>query len=198
MNIVYIHGATATHESFNYIRDHLGQDGISINYDSKDGFRHNLDIMLDELIAVDKMFFICHSLGGIYALHIANSMPKQVLGAVTLSTPYGGAEMADFAKFFLPYSRLLRDIGPMSWAMLVAKQIKVQHPWTNIVTTHGNAQWLPQPNDGICTIASQKYREADMEIIEVPYNHYEVVLNDQVIKIINDRISRIRSKRKVS
>ena len=198
MNIVYIHGATATHESFNYIRDHLGQDGISINYDSKDGFRHNLDIMLEELIAVDKMFFICHSLGGIYALHIANSMPKQVLGAVTLSTPYGGAEMADFAKFFLPYSRLLRDIGPMSWAMLVAKQIKVQHPWTNIVTTHGNAQWLPQPNDGICTIASQKYREADMEIIEVPYNHYEVVLNDQVIKIINDRISRIRSKRKIS
>lgn len=198
MNIVYIHGATATHESFNYIRDHLGQDGISINYDSKDGFRHNLDIMLEELIAVDKMFFICHSLGGIYALHIANSMPKQVLGAVTLSTPYGGAEMADFAKFFLPYSRLLRDIGPMSWAMLVAKQIKVQHPWTNIVTTQGNAQWLPQPNDGICTIASQKYREADMEIIEVPYNHYEVVLNDQVIKIINDRISRTRSKRKVS
>ena len=198
MNIVYIHGATATHESFNYIRDHLGQDGISINYDSKDGFRHNLDIMLEELIAVDKMFFICHSLGGIYALHIANSMPKQVLGAVTLSTPYGGAEMADFARFFLPYSRLLRDIGPMSWAMLVAKQIKVQHPWTNIVTTHGNAQWLPQPNDGICTIASQKYREADMEIIEVPYNHYEVVLNDQVIKIINDRISRIRSKRKIS
>ena len=198
MNIVYIHGATATHESFNYIRDHLGQDGISINYDSKDGFRHNLDIMLEELIAVDKMFFICHSLGGIYALHIANSMPKQVLGAITLSTPYGGAEMADFARFFLPYSRLLRDIGPMSWAMLVAKQIKIQHPWTNIVTTHGNAQWLPQPNDGICTIASQKYREADMEIVEVPYNHYEVVLNDQVIKIINDRISRIRSKRKVS
>jgi len=37
-----------------------------------------------------------------------------------------------------------------------------------------------------------------MEIIEVPYNHYEVVLNDQVIKIINDRISRIRSKRKIS
>lgn len=198
MNIVYIHGATATHESFNYIRDHLGQDGISINYDSKDGFRHNLDIMLEELIAVDKMFFICHSLGGIYALHIANSMPKQVLGAVTLSTPYGGAEMADFARFFLPYSRLLRDIGPMSWAMLVAKQIKIQHPWTNIVTTHGNAQWLPQPNDGICTIASQKYREADMEIVEVPYNHYEVVLNDQVIKIIDDRISRTRSKRKVS
>ena len=198
MNIIYIHGATATHESFNYIRDHLGQDGISINYDSKDGFRHNLDIMLEELIAVDKMFFICHSLGGIYALHIANSMPKQVIGAVTLSTPYGGAEMADFAKFFLPYSRLLRDIGPMSWAMLVAKQIKIQHPWTNIVTTHGNAQWLPQPNDGICTIASQKYREADMEIVEVPYNHYEVVLNDQVIKIIDDRISRIRSKRKIS
>jgi len=198
MNIIYIHGATATHESFNYIREHLGQDGISINYDSKDGFRHNLELMMEELIAVDKMFFICHSLGGIYALHIANSMPEQVLGAVTLSTPYGGAEMADFAKYFLPYNRLLRDIGPSSWSMLVANQIKVQHPWTNVVTTRGNAEWLPQPNDGICTLRSQKYREHDMEIIEVPYNHYEVVLNDQVIKIINDRISRTRSKREVS
>jgi len=192
MNIVYIHGATATHESFNYIREHLDSDGISINYDSKDGFRHNLELMKEELIATNKMFFVGHSLGGIYALHLADSMPNQVLGAVTLSTPYGGAEMADFAKFFLPYNRLLRDIGPTSWAMLVANQIKIQHPWTNVVTTKGNAQWLPQPNDGICTLSSQKYREGDMEIIEVPYNHYEVVLNDQVIKIIQERMKKIK------
>jgi len=192
MNIIYLHGATATHESFNYIRDHLGQDGTSINYDSKDGFRHNLEIMKEELIATDKMFFVGHSLGGIYALHLADSMPDQVLGAVTLSTPYGGAEMADFAKFFLPYNRLLRDIGPTSWAMLVANQIKINHPWTNIVTIKGNAQWLPQPNDGICTIRSQKYREGDMEIVEVPYNHYEVVLSDQVIQIIQERMKKIK------
>ena len=44
------------------------------------------------------MFFVAHSLGGIYSLHLANAIPKQVLGAVTLSTPYGGAEVAEFAQ----------------------------------------------------------------------------------------------------
>jgi hypothetical protein len=41
MKLVYIHGANATSESFNYIRDKLGK-GIDINYDSRNGFENNL------------------------------------------------------------------------------------------------------------------------------------------------------------
>jgi pimeloyl-ACP methyl ester carboxylesterase len=155
MTLVYIHGASATGESFNHIREHLGGNDIVVNYDSRNGFENNLKTMTEQLALVNKMFFIGHSLGGIYAIHLANSLPKQTIGAVTLSTPYGGAEVADYAKYFLPFSRLMKDIGPSSWAMKQANRIKIQHPWTNVVTVKGQSPFMVQPNDGVVTIASQ-------------------------------------------
>jgi len=185
MQLIYIHGASATSESFNYIQSKLGK-GIAINYDSRNGFEKNLENIKTELASFKKMFFVAHSLGGIYALHLANAMPKQVLGAVTLSTPYGGAEVAEFVQYFLPFSRLMRDIGPSSWAMRQANKIKIQHPWTNVVTVKGQSPFMAEANDGVVTIASMKHH-ADMELVEVDYNHYEVVLSDKIVDIIRER-----------
>jgi pimeloyl-ACP methyl ester carboxylesterase len=190
MKLVYIHGANATSESFNYIKSKLGT-GLDINYDSRNGFENNLKDMQSTLQDHKDLVFVAHSLGGIYSLHLANSMPMAVKGAVTLSTPYGGAEVADYAQYFLPFSRLMRDIGPSSWVMKQASKIKIQHPWTNIVTVKGQSAFMHEPNDGVVTIASQKHHE-DMELVEVDYNHYEVVLAEPVIKIIKERIKKIK------
>jgi pimeloyl-ACP methyl ester carboxylesterase len=190
MNLVYIHGANATSESFNYIRSKIGS-GIDINYDSRNGFENNLNDMLAQLKDVNDLAFVAHSLGGVYALHIANALPNNVSGAVTISTPYGGAEVADYVQYFLPFSRLMRDIGPSSWAMRQADKIKIQHPWTNIVTVKGQSPFMHEPNDGVVTIASQKHHD-DMELVEVEYNHYEVVLSDAVIDIIKKRIKKFK------
>jgi pimeloyl-ACP methyl ester carboxylesterase len=190
MTLVYIHGASATSESFNYIRSKLGK-GIDINYDSRNGFENNLREMLAQLEGVKDIAFIAHSLGGVYSIHLANAIPDQVLGAVTLSTPYGGAEVAEVVKFFLPFSRLMRDIGPSSWAMKQADKIKIQHPWTNIVTVKGQSPFMHEHNDGVVTIASMKHH-TDMELIEVDYNHYEVVLAEPVVKIIKERVKKFK------
>jgi len=190
MQLVYIHGASATSESFNYIRSKIG-DGIAVNYDSRNGFENNLENLKKELSPFKDIFFVAHSLGGIYSLHLANAMPKQVLGAVTLSTPYGGAEVADFAKYFLPFSRLMRDIGPSSWVMRQSDKIKIQHPWTNVVTVQGQSPFIAEPNDGVVTIASMKHH-ADMELVEVDYNHYEVVLSDKIVEIIRERTKKFK------
>jgi pimeloyl-ACP methyl ester carboxylesterase len=190
MNLVYIHGANATSESFNYIRSKIGS-GIDVNYDSRNGFENNLKDMLAQLKDVKDLAFVAHSLGGVYALHIANALPDNVSGAVTISTPYGGAEVADYVQYFLPFSRLMRDIGPSSWAMRQADKIKIQHPWTNIVTVKGQSPFMHEPNDGVVTIASQKHHD-DMELVEVEYNHYEVVLSDAVIDIIKKRIKKFK------
>jgi hypothetical protein len=188
MTLVYIHGASATGESFNYIRSKIG-DGIVVNYDSRNGFENNLIDMQVQLKGYGNLFFVAHSLGGIYALHLANALPDSVKGAVTLSTPYGGAEVADYAKYFLPFSRLMRDIGPSSWVMRQADKIKIQHPWTNIVTVKGQSPFMHEPNDGVVTIASQRHH-ANMDLIEVDCNHYEVVLSDNVIKLIKQKIKK--------
>ena len=191
MTLVYIHGASATSESFNYIRSKLGGQDMTVDYDSRNGFENNLLAIKEQIGNTRDVFFIAHSLGGIYSLHLANAIPKQVLGAVTLSTPYGGAEVAEFAKYFLPFSRLMRDIGPSSWAMKEARNIKIQHPWTNVVTVKGQSPFMAEANDGVVTISSMKHHE-DMELVEVDYNHYEVVLSDQIVNIIQERTNKFR------
>ena len=188
MIIVYVHGASATEESFNYIRSRLPFNSYSIKYDSANGFDHNLVTMLDQLKDMKDIFFVAHSLGGIYALHLSAKISKQILGAVTLSTPYGGSESADYVKYFLPFSRLLRDIGPSSWPIRQADSIEIKHPWTNVVTVRGSSPWMTQPNDCVVTIKSQKHHEENMELIEIDFNHYEVVLSEQVVTIIKDRL----------
>jgi len=71
VKLVYIHGASATGESFNYIREHIIGDDLVLNYNSANGFDHNLKVMLEELKDINQIFFIAHSLGGIYALHLS-------------------------------------------------------------------------------------------------------------------------------
>ena len=191
MKIVYIHGASATGESFNYIREHLNyKNDIVIEYSSKNGFEENLEQMKKILVDYDNIFFICHSLGGIYALHLANHFKDQVIGAVTLSTPYGGSTSADYAKYFLPFSRLLRDIGPNSRPLMSTNKLKVIHPWTNVVTVNGESPWMVEPNDGVVTIASMKHRN-DMEFFEIKSNHYEVVINSTVVNLIKTKIKEV-------
>jgi pimeloyl-ACP methyl ester carboxylesterase len=190
--IVYIHGASATAESFNFIRDHIKDKNIAIEYDSAHGFEENLNEMKQVIQKYTNIIFICHSLGGIYALHLADSFPNRVKGAITMSTPYGGAEVADYAKYFLPFSRLLKDIGPNSWPMRTAKDIKIRHPWVNIVSTAGKSPWMNVPNDGIVTIASMKKHQQDMDIIEVDVNHYEVVISHAVLDIIKERLEKLK------
>ena len=192
MNLVYIHGASATGDSFNYIRQHLNHpDEIVVEYNSQNGFDRNLEDMKKIVGNVNDIAFICHSLGGIYALHLAEAFPDQVCGAVTMSTPYGGAESADYAKYFLPFNRLLRDIGPNSAPMKTASKIRIQHPWLNIVTTRGDSPWIMQPNDGVVTVNSMRHR-CEMQFEELYINHYEVVMSPKTVDIIKNFVYNIK------
>jgi pimeloyl-ACP methyl ester carboxylesterase len=194
MKLIYIHGANASGESFNYIREHLKHDDeLVIEYSSKTGFEDNLSIMHQLLVNFDDMVFIGHSLGGIYSLHLAHLLPEQVLGAVTMSTPYGGSRAADYAKYFLPFSRLLRDIGPSSRPMKLTNRTPITHPWTNIVTTRGDSPWMVEPNDGVVTIASMRHR-SDMEYIDLDLNHYEVVISKKTVNVIKRKLSELASR----
>lgn len=191
--IVYIHGASATAESFSYIRqfvrDTFEEPDMMLEYKSEEGFQNNLEKMKGKLDDAERLFFISHSLGGIYALNLANYYKETTIGGISLSTPYGGCVEADFAKYFLPFSRLMRDIGTMSMPMLDAKRLPAPKNWTQIVSTVGQSPWIKDTNDGVVTLKSMRYRE-DFELVEVPVNHYEVVLSNQVVNIILDRIKK--------
>lgn len=191
MHIVYIHGASATADSFSYIRqfvrDHTELPDIALEYNSALGFEHNIQHMYGQLDRAEQLFFVSHSLGGIYALHLANHYRDSTAGGVSLSTPYGGCRQADFARYFLPFNQLMKDIGTMSAPMVAAKTLPAPPNWCNVVTTRGDSPWIHEKNDGVVTVDSMRYRQ-DFELVELPVNHYEVVLNSAVVELILTRI----------
>lgn len=191
MTIVYIHGASATSESFTHIREHVGGKDLALDYNSAMGFEHNFENMATAIKNLDRVFFVAHSLGGIYSLHLANLFADKTVGGVTLSTPYGGSKQADYAKYFLPFSRLMRDIGPMSAPMSKINKLTVPRYWTNIVTTQGQSPWMNEPNDGVVTHDSMRHIKA-MELVELELNHYEVVISNKTVDIIKDRLKRAK------
>ena len=196
--IVYIHGASATAESFTHIRqfvrDEFEEPDITLEYRSDDGFDSNLEQMKGKLDDAERLFFVSHSLGGIYSLHLADHYRETTRGGVSLSTPYGGSAEADFARYFLPFNRLMKDIGPMSEPMKAAKYLPAPPNWTQIVTTRGQSPWIQESNDGVVTLKSMRARK-DFELIDIDLNHYEVVISNQVVEVILDRLKRVTNSR---
>jgi pimeloyl-ACP methyl ester carboxylesterase len=136
----------------------------------------------------DSIFFVAHSLGGIYALHLAQHFFNRVAGAVTLSTPYGGCREAVLAQFFLPFNQLMRDISPGSEPMASVPKMLVPKNWTNVVTTCGNSPFIPSANDGVVTVESMKHLPDQMELVMLESTHYEVVLSPETVNIITNKI----------
>jgi hypothetical protein len=191
--IVYIHGASATAESFthirHYVRDQFDEPEMVLEYKSDHGFDNNLSTMKGKLDDAERLFFISHSLGGIYSLYLADYYKETTRGGVSLSTPYGGSREADFARYFLPFNQLMKDSGAIRGPIVKSRKIPAPPNWTQIVTTAGQSPWINQSNDGVVTLESMKYRK-DFELIEMPLNHYEVVVSDKVVEIILDRIKK--------
>jgi pimeloyl-ACP methyl ester carboxylesterase len=190
MNLVYIHGHAASMKCFSFIRKHLGHSKeIFLEYDSNDGFADNYAAMLERLKNVEEVFFIAHSIGGIYALHLAHALGNRVFGAVTLSTPYGGSTEAGFMQFFSAFHPILRDVHPYSRPISDGNNLPILHPWTAVVTTAGHYPFTIEPNDGVVTLKSMRHRK-DLKVIELPINHYQVLRSEQAVDIIRDAIRR--------
>jgi pimeloyl-ACP methyl ester carboxylesterase len=189
MLTIYIHGATATAQSFNYIRNSVKGPDLLLEYDSENGFQNNLAAMSKSIAEYPNqaLFFIGHSLGGIYALSLAEIFAQRVLGGITISTPYGGSEVAPFLKYFVPFNKLLKEIGPTSPPIVHAAEIILSVPWCNIVTTRGNSPWISMPNDGVVTVESQR-KHLGFDYIDVAANHYEVLMDPETVFIVQARI----------
>lgn len=200
MKICFIHGASSSKHSFAYIETHLNlleNEKIYLEYDSDNGFFNNLEVMKQALSETrEDIFFITHSLGGIYALHLTKHFDDRIIGCISMSTPYGGAETGDWLKWLFPAHKLFKDIGLFSDPITQSRDIDIsQKNWTQIVTTTGHQPHIPFQNDGVVTISSMNSRN-DMDKISIEANHYEIVLHKDAAKIVKDKLYEIyRSRR---
>lgn len=184
MQLVYLHGHGATRDSFNFIRSEIGGNAICLEYDSHNGFADNLAAMVDQLAGESDIFFIAHSLGGLYALHLADKLGERVVGAVTMGTPYCGSESALALNVFWP-QQLYRDIHPTANPITQGRDIKLHADcnWTAIVTTKGHSQLMAAANDGVVTRSSMRARPG-ARFVEVDSTHHEVLLSRCSVEII--------------
>jgi pimeloyl-ACP methyl ester carboxylesterase len=197
MNLVYIHGNHATADSFNFIRSKLsGYNDILLEYDSACGFYSNHATMLERLAGKRDLFFIAHSLGGIHALHLAAELSGEVLGGVTMSTPYGGSEAAEMVACLMPFSQVLQDIRPRSAPILDGKRIALNVPWTNLVTTAGASPFMLAANDGVVTHDSMRNRD-DIQLVDIACNHFDIVLNQDALTVIQSELAQVEKRKAV-
>ena len=189
LTVIWVHGANQSGLSFQYLRS-LTQfkNELVVEYDTSHKFKDNLEMLSNEILKVKGPYFmIGHSLGGLYALHLTKHV--DVAGAVSISTPFAGSWTADWARFFVPTYQLFRDVGRRSIPIKESQNIKLTVDWTQIVSTKGNVPYHGGQNDGVCTIKSMKSRK-DMELIEVPHTHFEVMCSDLVVEIILESLSK--------
>ena len=189
--IAFIHGANQSSNSWNYIREHLNlPNEILIDYSSLNRFYDNLESMASQ-IGNEPVFVVGHSLGGIYALHLLNH--GNVVGAVSISTPFRGSSAADWAKYIAPQYQLFKDVGRRSRPIVEAHKTNISVPWTQIVSTTGSVPYLNGANDGVVTVESMEHRKGEMNCIRVEHTHYEVMCSDRVARIIKKQYLKLNS-----
>ena len=189
-HVVWIHGANQSSNSFNYLRSHLPNWNCTlVEYSSHNTFYSNLTEILLNVKDQGPLFVVGHSLGGIYGLHLLKHC--DVVGGVSISTPFRGSSAADWAKYIIPSYQLFKDVGRKSRPIVEANSIAVNVPWTQIVSTTGGVPYLNGENDGVVTVASMEHRKDDMDCIRVPHTHYEVVCSTTVSEIILNQYKKL-------
>ena len=188
--VIWIHGANQSGLSFQYLRSLTRfKNELVVEYETSNKFFDNLEMLSNKINQVRGPYFVIgHSLGGLYALHLTKNV--DIAGAVSISTPFAGSWTADWARFFVPTYQLFREVGRRSIPVKESQDINLKVEWTQIVSTKGNVPYHGGPNDGVCTIKSMKSRK-DMELIEVPHTHFEVMCSDLVAEIILERYKKI-------
>lgn len=208
--IVYVHGALSTKNSWNYIRQNLAskwmtEDSARGKFSPNEEFiKYNLnreassEIVADMTLKISnwiekkeikKLILIGHSFGGVLSVQAVRELSEFLKDnavktrIITLSSPFAGSEIAAVLRMFKPTSMFFKNIGDHTNFIKEFKRHPLPCPTKIFVTVDGGADWMPQANDGVVTIASQTFYSNDSNASqqEVKANHFEILLTDAVV-----------------
>jgi pimeloyl-ACP methyl ester carboxylesterase len=184
-HITYIHGANATPKSFTMIRKALpSHSHTNIIYSASDRLQ---DIINATIKYVDQpTHVVSHSMGGIIGVAMSHLRPDLFKTVTTISTPFGGSEAADKLLMMMPYNTFLRNIQTSNPILREIIAVGPTVPTMNIITTQGSHAFETKQNDGVVTVESQKAFSGLH--VEVPYDHFEVLQDEEVAMAIGSFI----------
>jgi pimeloyl-ACP methyl ester carboxylesterase len=193
--IWFLHGANATPASFNYIKKALEADAdldgftfVDISYDCQEKLPEIVKVLAASAPKDKQVYIIGHSLGGVLGVAISQrikhfDLPVSLRGVISLASPFGGSESADYLKWLYPHYHLFRSISTQNRMIVDLKAAGAVVPTLSLVTTSGNNPLYPTANDGVVTVNSQRALPK-ASYIEMPCNHFEVLVNDNAVEHI--------------
>jgi len=184
MNIVLIHGANTSPICWNWVGSNIGQH-VRAEWDILNDTEYNLEIMEQRLLS--NTLLVGHSMGGLYAWHLAQRNPNKVIGAISVATPWGGVIQADILNFFghpMPWSRMVARHS--QWTIKCRTQ-EPPVPWTNVICTRGFDFFGVGANDGVVSVKSQRQLALPHDDINFYYSHNEVLQSKELVDIILQR-----------
>lgn len=189
--IWFIHGANATPLSFTYIQSSLRliegvekMKFVNVKYDCQDPISATTEIIADSLPSNTPIYIIGHSLGGVLAVAVSQrvkhfALNKDIKAVITLASPLGGCEGADYLQWMFPHYHLFKNISTKNRVITDLRAVGAVVPTLAFVTTSGNNPIYPEANDGVVTVNSQRSLRSSKKI-EVPFNHFEVLMSNDV------------------
>lgn len=189
--VILLHGAHQSSISFGYLQ-HLLKDFrfIRIDWDTKSKFDDNLSEMIESINTQNQVYFIGHSMGGIYAAHLAQHF--DCIGGAAVAVPWAGSHNAEWLKYFMPFYSLYHDASQTSPIIDYARKCRLPGHWTNYVSTVGDNPAVFSRNDGVLSLDTMVGR-GDIETTYLRAGHYEIIswvkLIESIEKDINQAVT---------
>lgn len=193
--VVYIHGASSTYNSFNFINDKLSRERedycpLFFEYDCS----RDLQDITNDLLAYlpdgnDEIILVGHSLGGVIATAVTYnnesiSPKKNIKKVVTISSPLAGSKAATYLRWLYPNYGLFNNVAVTNPIIMAIQSIGAIVPTQCIISNGGTTPLIKEANDGVVSVASQGSLKHCKEHVNIKLNHFEVLLSSFVVQQI--------------
>ena len=198
-NVIYIHGANASPDNFNYYTIKLPEHRyIAPEYRMEDDpydLVELLNLKKQREFGNEPVILVGHSFGGLLASWYASVYPKNVEHLVTIATPYQGTPVARVLSMIFRNKKVFENTKPGAPVLELLQEKTFSGLHTNIVCTSGSnplAGLGGKANDGMVSVESQSspppgFINTQNSFIEA--GHSGVLLNNIVTEMLSEIIN---------
>ena len=193
-NIIYLHGANASPDNFNYYTLKLPEHNyISPEYNMEEDPYDLVELIRlrkQRELGKQKVILVGHSFGGLLASWYASVYPRSVEHLVTIATPWEGTPVARVLSMIFRNKKVFENTKPGAEVLSLLQEKTFNGVHTNIVCTSGSnplAGLGGKANDGMISVDSQlstpaKFKNSQNFTIEA--GHSGVLLNNTVTDML--------------
>jgi pimeloyl-ACP methyl ester carboxylesterase len=191
-NIIFIHGASSTPTSFNYVAQNLpDHNRFDFTYDCTVEVGKIVQALYDFIPDEGEYVLIGHSLGGILAagaIYKNIGKKKNISKLVSMSSPFAGSRIANYLRWLFPKYGLFDNVAEDNPLIMTIKRTGAIIPTLNIVTDGGETPIMSEKNDGVISVLSQIVLKNVEQLKVVHLNHFEVLLDFEVVEAVKEFI----------